>query len=458
MAGILVASGIVTGRGRQIGISAALGLMAGFACGSWRAPDTVPPYTGPAEVVVQVRIDGDPSITARGSSVTATWNDFAGIARPAILLSPAGYTPLRGELVTAVATVQGEDGQRLVASQVRTDSAPAWPESWRHAARRWISDRVLGDMPGAEGSLALGLLIGDDSGFTAEQDAAVRAAGLSHITAVSGWNVTLVTSTLATFFAALGLQSRRWILSQMLAVSGFVWIVGPDPPVLRAAIMAGVVLAAHALGRPAHAVSMVTLTAALLVALDPGIIETLSFQLSVLATAALVIGLAHLPEWRGWRGVLLLPAFTTGVVGLATAPVLAGTTGTVSLAAIPANVLAAPLVELATAAGILLLVTPDVEALHVIASIPAWLLTHAILGVAHLASDLPWGHWQFARLSAAGGAALHVLILSVAIALLPETRVAAWDVARWTQRQPRQASFAATGLLLGATACVIVLP
>jgi competence protein ComEC len=406
-----------------------------------------------------MRITGDPAVTARGSSVAATWTDDVAVDRSSILLSPAGYTPSRGQVVSAVATVHGDEGQLLIASQVRTESGPTWPETWRHPAREWVGDRVLEHVHGAEGSLALGLLIGDDSGLTTEQADAVRASGLSHITAVSGWNVTLVTSTLATVFLSLGLQTRRWMLLQVVAVAGFVWIVGPDPPVLRAAVMSVVVLAAHALGRPAHAASMVTLTAALLVALDPEIIATLSFQLSVLATAALVIGLAHLPAWRGWRGVVLLPAITTGLVGLATAPVLAGSTGTLSLAAIPTNILAAPLVELATAAGVLLLATPHVEGLNLLEGSVVWLLTHLILWVAHVGSELPWGHWQFATLSPRGVAALHMLILSVALAALPEARKTAWDLACWTQRQPRQASFAATGVLVAAvTVFAVTLP
>jgi len=80
---------------------------------------------------------------------------------------------------------------------------------------------------------------------------AFTAAGVSHIVAISGWNIAIVASTLAAL--ASGMRRRRRALLTALAIVLYVLFVGPSPSGVRAGAMAGVALLARELGRPGTA-------------------------------------------------------------------------------------------------------------------------------------------------------------------------------------------------------------
>jgi competence protein ComEC len=149
---------------------------------------------------------------------------------------------------------------------------------------------------------------------------------------------------------------RPWICG---AVGAFVLVVfvavaRPSPSVLRAALMAAIALAALASGRPRQALP--SLSAALLALLvwDPELAGDAGFAMSVLATGALLL---IAPQWADSLRRRRVPAGIAESVAVAaaahlvTAPVIAAISGRVSLVAIPANVLAEPVVAIATILG-----------------------------------------------------------------------------------------------------------
>ena len=142
----------------------------------------------------------------------------------------------------------------------------------------------------------------------------------------------------------------------MVALVGFVVLAGPEPSVLRAAVMGAVGLLALAIGRERAALPALGTAVIVLVLWDPAMAVSFGFALSVLATAGLVL-LA--PRWadrlaargvpRGLAEALAVPA----AAHLVTAPVVAGMAGQVSLVSVLANLLAAPVVAPATVLGVL---------------------------------------------------------------------------------------------------------
>src|SRR6201999_391695 len=141
-----------------------------------------------------------------------------------------------------------------------------------------------------------------------------------------------------------------------LAVVGFVILAGPEPSVLRAAVMGGLALLALVLGRERSLLPALAWSVVVLVPIDPSLGLSAGFALSVLATGALVL---VAPKWASWlRGRGVPPGIAEAVAAplaahLVTAPVIAGLSGEVSVVAVVANLVAEPVVAPATVIGVL---------------------------------------------------------------------------------------------------------
>lgn len=145
-------------------------------------------------------------------------------------------------------------------------------------------------------------ILGDVSALKPGWRRAMRRAGLSHLLAVSGFNVSLA----AGFCWLLGawLPGRWRYLPPLCAIVAYVLLVGPLAPMLRAALMAILALAALWLRRPPQTANALAVAVAGLIFTAPALVTDVAFQLTVSATAGLVF-LAPALEKR-WR---LLPPF-----------------------------------------------------------------------------------------------------------------------------------------------------
>jgi competence protein ComEC len=281
------------------------------------------------------------------------------------LLAPAG----RRDLTVAALRVRGPPEQV---------SAPPW---WQHAAgglRAGLREAAQ-VLPPAPGGLLPGLAVGDTSLLTAEVEADFRAAGLSHLLAVSGANLAIVAGAVLALLRLLRADPRLTAAVSAAAVFGFVVLARPSPSVVRAAAMAAVVLLALAMGRGRSAVPALAAAVLVLLLADPALAVDPGFALSVLATAALVLlapGWSTALQRRGvprWMAeALAVPA----AAFLATAPLVAGLNGEVSPVAVAANLLAVPAVAPATVLGVLAAVLSPLGAVP--AQVCAWVAGPAV--------------------------------------------------------------------------------
>ncbi len=206
-------------------------------------------------------------------------------------------------------------------------------------------------LPTKESSFIAGLLLGDTGGFSQNFRDAIRKAGVSHIVALSGYNITIIIQSVAV--ALLGLVSRRGVFVLTILVAlGFVIMTGADASIIRAAIMALVVgLAAHAekIYSPRNTIA---LTCCVMLLANPYLLlGDLGFQLSFLS----LIGIFYLapalrkifylgpnPGVWHWRENAINTIAAQAVVF----PVLAASFKTVSLISILANVIILPLIPI----------------------------------------------------------------------------------------------------------------
>ena len=201
--------------------------------------------------------------------------------------------------------------------------------------------------PGDAGVLLAGLVTGDDDGFSIGRKDAFIRTGTTHLTAVSGANLALVTGILATVGSAtIGRHRVPWQLATTTGIWTYALVSGMHPPSLRAAIVATAAVVAFRVGRRPDFVTLILVAAGTMVVLEPQQIESLGFRLSVAASLALVLVMTGLvtKDRTSRLGVALT---ATVAAQLATLPVLLPTFGTVSLMSVPANIIAVPLVAIA---------------------------------------------------------------------------------------------------------------
>ncbi len=161
------------------------------------------------------------------------------------------------------------------------DQLPADIQRWRSAA------------------LVQALVLGDRSTLPEPWLQALRRSGLAHLLAVSGLHVGLV--ALCAFTAASPLPPRLRLLLAATAVLFYLALIGPQPAALRAAAMGTLAAAALLCERPPQAINALACSVLVLVGWDPSIVDEIGFQLSVAATAGILMGAPALSRrWTRW--------------------------------------------------------------------------------------------------------------------------------------------------------------
>ncbi|HVW46049.1 MAG TPA: ComEC/Rec2 family competence protein [Solirubrobacterales bacterium] len=208
-------------------------------------------------------------------------------------------------------------------------------------------------MPPREAALARGFVLGDD----AELDQGTREdfvrAGLSHLTAVSGENVTLLALLAMPVLAMFGVPLRERLLWTLGLIAVYVPLAGSGPSIQRAGVMGAVGLLATLRGRRTSRLYALGLAAVVTLAIDPGVAGDVGWQLSFAAVLGILLLASPIREWvlarlgrgRGpWRRALAEGVAVTVAATLATAPLIAHVFEELSLTSLAANVLALPAV------------------------------------------------------------------------------------------------------------------
>lgn len=251
-------------------------------------------------------------------------------------------------------------------------------------------------LAGSGGDLLPGLAVGDTSRVGPALDRAMRTASLTHLTAVSGANCAIVVGLVMLLLRRLPLRAR--IAAALFALAGFVVLVTPQPSVLRAAVMALVVLIALARGRPASGLPVLCLAVLGLLVAEPWLAREYGFALSVLATGGLlVLAPALSRRLETWLPAWLALAIAVPVSAQAACqPVLLMLDASLPAYGVIANLLAGPAAPVATVLGLLLCVLavtapPLAGLLAPLAWVPAaWVGAVAEFFAALPLSSLPW--------------------------------------------------------------------
>ncbi len=242
---------------------------------------------------------------------------------------------------------------------------------------------------GEHASLYLGLVVGDDRGQSELTRFRFEATGLTHLLAVSGSNVAFVLSVAAPLTSRLDRRARLAVGAVLLVV--FVLVTRAEPSVLRASVMAAIAMVAVTTGRVAPGHRVLASAVTLLLVVDPMLVHSLGFRLSVAATGGLMLFARPIAERMPGPVWLTAPASVTVAAQLATAPLLLALNGSIPSVATLTNLLAAPaagaVMVLGITAGPVAGLLGDTSA--AVVQLPATWLVRWVDGVAAAGSMLP---------------------------------------------------------------------
>jgi competence protein ComEC len=348
-----------------------------------------------------VRVYGAPAWFNRGDRIALV----ADLAPRTLLRNPGGGDGrIRMALDGVVVSGAVVDAERL--------SAGVGLRASIDRARHFVRQRIVATYSARAAPFARALVLGETD-LAEEDSAAFRRSGLAHLLAVSGTHLVLAVVALGRALQAVLLRivwlARRMDVSRLTAGVCLVgsWLyadfAGSSGSAWRAAAMLSVAMLARMLGRRPQLVRCFAVSLLGASFVEPLAIHDLSFSLSLAATVGLAAA-ATLDVSRAWR-----PFLATSAAMLACGPLLLYLAPELPLMGVLANVLAAPVGELA-ALPLCLVHTvlwwlPDVETgVATVASGSLWV----VRAIAHGASEVsgsfvlpPPTAWQLATLGLA---------------------------------------------------------
>lgn len=264
-----------------------------------------------------------------------------------------------------------------------------------------LRERLLSWIPGDEGALAVGLLFGGTGYMNRSTTEYFRSAGISHILSASGYNVSLVAGWITTLCVML--LGRKWgFWPSIMGIWIYVWLAGPTPAVIRAAVMATATIIGLVVGRETDVGWWLVLTALLMLVYNPLWISDIGFLLSFASMAGLIwiqplLKISRIPKYMAKIWEVLSVTLTAQLV---TMPLILYFFGNISVIAPVSNLailwLIPPVMQVL---GVVMLVGVFVPALGQILAYLAWPILHYIIEITRILGSLEISSWSLDKIS-----------------------------------------------------------
>lgn len=276
---------------------------------------------------------------------------FVALDRPNVT-GPARYANLSGRILLSGSL----DGEAEIVEKERAQRTAAF---FAAELRQFLTARCRQLLTPESSSLVNAILLGDRSALDEDAQTEFRRAGISHLMAVSGFHLSLVTALTVGLLRAMRVARRLCAALALPVMALFMAVCGFTPSVMRAGLMTGLCLTAQILGEKYDALSALGFAAFLICFLNPYSALNAGFLLSFCASAGIFLLSPRidaffsrrlcLPEnLSAAKAMRMLSASLSVSLGafLATLPVLLFCFDTMSLIAPVSSVLAMPLATL----------------------------------------------------------------------------------------------------------------
>jgi competence protein ComEC len=404
-------------------------LLNGVCAGLWRGSDFSkslvvyqPLFSQKMTLRASVVNDGNYNKSKQMSFVVTNVQTLDGLSLPG-KLSVSGFG-LNSVYVGDELLITGKLKPTLGANQGRMSFAQL--ELIKHNpsmigdVRRGFAVGLQNALPEPVASFALGLLVGQRATLPEDVKVALLHVGLTHIIAVSGYNLTIILRASKRLMANRSKRISTGLSISLIVI--FLLITGFSASIVRAAVISGLSIYASYYGRTVESVLLILLVAAGTALYNPVYLwSDAGWHLSFLAFTGVII-LApliaqRLPTWVQQSTIMLI-AIESFAAGLMATPYLLHTFGQTSFIGLFANVLIVAFIPLAmllsAAAGIVGLILPSLVGWI---AWPATLVLGYILNTAQLLSQLPHVFREGIYISQSTAIQLYGLLFFVWLAL-----------------------------------------
>jgi competence protein ComEC len=333
----------------------------------------------------------------------------------------------RGDEVTATGKLRSGYGAYQAKMSFAELDVGAHHSTQIYSLRRRFMAGMQSALPEPQAPFAMGLLVGQRATLPEEVKQNLRMVGLTHIIAVSGYNLTIIMQASRRVFGRLSKRLATGLSLGLIAV--FLLLTGASASIVRAAIVSLLSIWASYYGRVLKPLNLLALTAVITAWFNPVYLwSDLSWHLSFLAFFGVMILAPLIKErWPGkWHGSLVggvaLESICAEVMSL---PFVLYIFGQMSLVGLPANVLVVTMVPLAMLLGLIAglagMLCPAISGWF---AWPATQLLTYMLDIAHWMAHIPHVFIENRSLSLPATLGLYGLILLIIATLRLKTKPA----------------------------------
>ena len=210
--------------------------------------------------------------------------------------------------------------------------------------RKYNKELFEKTLPPTSASLLSGIVFGAKEHFNQDFKQSLSATGVLHVIAASGMNVSFIAAALLSAFG-LFMKRQMALLAGCVGIIFYVFLVGFEPSIIRAAIMGLLAFGAGILGRQNWAIFALSLTGYSMLLFQPSFLFDVGFQLSFMATLGILLldkplgELLRLKKLGKLGGIALENVTSTTAAQIATLPILLGVFGSFGVLSLLVNAL-----------------------------------------------------------------------------------------------------------------------
>jgi competence protein ComEC len=183
--------------------------------------------------------------------------------------------------------------------------------AFKDSARQFISR----SLPEPSAGLLTGILLGDARGLSPEVSDAFSVVGASHIIAISGFNMAVLSGVVMGLLERFRVRPRLAAFIGLMVILIYTILVGASASVVRAAIMSSMLVIGALIKRKSYVPTSLAFVAVMLSLQNPTVLWDVGFQLSLFATLGLALFANPLTAYFNNLLLRLFPRKTAQRVG-----------------------------------------------------------------------------------------------------------------------------------------------
>lgn len=280
--------------------------------------------------ITNIKIEGE-TLPGRVRIRSQNVNDVSrgDIVRATGVFRPTLGTSRQGSVSYATVIVEKENNSRV------------------ESIRKKFFTAVYSSLPEPHASLGIGYLLGVRTALPEDFTTALSVVGLTHIVAVSGYNLTIIVQFIKRIFSKI--SAYQTVLFSGILISAFLVMTGWSPSITRAAIISGLSLIAWYYGRSFKPILLILIGAAITALINPLYIwGDVGWYLSFLAFTGVLIVSPLLIYFmaRNTKNIFILILFETLSAQLLTLPYISVIFGRLSIISPIANLIVVPFIPI----------------------------------------------------------------------------------------------------------------